>query len=445
MTNLKHNNRTLKKEDYLKEAHKHIIQDLSNQNLYIVQEDLKSAYEIFEPFVKKYNLKQTRNDRKISNYYNHVKKSKTLDLQREFIITIGKKEDYDKLEPKAKTIMANFLKNYVEDFIKRNRPHFYTYNAVIHVDEIGAPHAHINIIPLATGYKKGLYVQPSFRKALDNLGFKTNGRKQLSEFRNHEINIIENKLREFNIERKKVGTTDIKNIKEYKKIMKEIDKTKEELSNFENLSKIKRSETFQLENDIDILKREKNILEGQIKASQDKLKLIQEKINNYDNDIFEINEDINTMIEFFNNFKNEIETYKFNIPDINSDLQFIKHLGYQDIASIIVLNQKLITENKAYKSLFSDMKDIISNFNLINAFDKVKQIATLIKNFVLPTLPKNTRDDYYIARNSYISKINGYNNPLQEKIAKIKKENEQIAYKISNLEKNISDEPKLKR
>ena len=517
-TNIKHNNRDLKKEDYLKDAHKHIIQDLSDNNIYIIKNNLKNAYKIFDIFVDEYNSKQTRNDRKISNYYNHVKKSKSLDLQREFIITIGKKEDYDNLDANAKSIVADFLKNYVHDFIKRNTC-FYVYNAVIHLDEIGAPHAHINIIPLATGYKKGIAVQPSFRKALENQGFKVNGRKQLSEFRNHEIKILEQELKQINIERKRVGTTNIKNIQEYKEVMKKIDKEKENLAHFENLTeirrseafqlenginilerkkdiledelsvlqeklelkytslnrntrilnslkdelnnldeniKIRRSEMFQLENGINILERKKDILEDELSTLQDELKTTQRKIDNYDNDISEIADDIQTVYDYFKSLKTDIDNYSNNISDINKDLEFIKHLGYHDIPDLMAThmfknkeNQFYKKESESYKSLFLSLKDIITNFSLLNALDKIKQISNLIKGFVLPKKEFKTKEElrgkYIAARDNFVYKGKSSIQRMLEEKNKLKQLNSNVSYKIDEIQNDFNNDfkPKL--
>ena len=55
------------------------------------------------------------------------------------------------------------LASYVRDFNERH-DHLVIYNAVVHLDEDGAPHAHFNVVPIADGYKNGLSKQPSFQK-----------------------------------------------------------------------------------------------------------------------------------------------------------------------------------------------------------------------------------------------------------------------------------------
>ena len=216
MTSIKHNNRDLTEEEFKQPQHQHIDQDKIHENIYIKQEPIKEAYEkIFGSALEEYNSKQTRKDRRIEDYFQHVKKSKTLDLQREFIVGIGDKYDWDRIKnsTEAKRWVGEKLAEYVEEFQERH-PHLYIYNAAVHLDEKGHPHAHFNIIPVAEGYKKGLSIQPSFKKALQNEGNFEKGRHQLRVFKEQEVKILSEKMKSLGIERKLVGTNDIKDMRE---------------------------------------------------------------------------------------------------------------------------------------------------------------------------------------------------------------------------------------
>lgn len=60
-TNLKHNNRTM--IDREKEQNTHIDYSRSDENKYLIQEDLKELYDWeFDEALGKYNAKQTRSD-----------------------------------------------------------------------------------------------------------------------------------------------------------------------------------------------------------------------------------------------------------------------------------------------------------------------------------------------------------------------------------------------
>ncbi|MFS1331767.1 plasmid recombination protein, partial [Klebsiella pneumoniae] len=147
MTSVKHNNRDLTEEELKQPQHRHIDPGKLQDNIYIKQENLKDCYrDLFGPALEEYNAKQKRSDRIIKDYYQHVKKSKTLDLQREFIVGIGNKSDWENINPEGKKIVGQLLADYVQDFQRRHK-HLYIYNAAVHLDEKGHPHAHFNVIP----------------------------------------------------------------------------------------------------------------------------------------------------------------------------------------------------------------------------------------------------------------------------------------------------------
>lgn len=225
-TNIRHNNRELTEKEFMSDAHKHIEREKSKYNIQIFKRDIKDVYhELFDDALNTYNAKQKRKDRKIDDYYKHVQKSKNLDLQREFIVTVGNKADWERLSFEEKREVGEALERYVRDFNERHS-NMTIYNAVVHLDEAGAPHAHFNVVPTATGYKNGLAVQPSFRKALEQEGFGPSGREQFKAFRNAEIHRLHEFVNEIGIDRKAGQTNDIKDMREYKDAMEYIENRK---------------------------------------------------------------------------------------------------------------------------------------------------------------------------------------------------------------------------
>lgn len=225
-TNIRHNNRELTEKEFRSDAHKHIQREKSKYNIQIVKRDIKDVYhELFDDALNAYNAKQKRKDRKIDDYYKHVQKSKNLDLQREFIVAVGNKADWEKLSFEEKQEVGEALARYVRDFNERH-DNMTIYNAIVHLDESGAPHAHFNVVPTASGYKNGLAVQPSFRKALEQEGFGPSGREQLKAFRDAEIRRLHEFVHEIGIERKAGQTNDIKDMREYKDAMEYIENRK---------------------------------------------------------------------------------------------------------------------------------------------------------------------------------------------------------------------------
>ena len=225
-TNIRHNNRELTEKEFRSNAHKHIQREKSKYNIQIFKRDIKDVYhDLFDDALNAYNAKQKRKDRKIDDYYKHVQKSKNLDLQREFIVAVGNKADWERLSFEEKQEVGEVLARYVRDFNERH-DNMTIYNAIVHLDESGAPHAHFNVVPTATGYKNGLSVQPSFRKALEQEGFGPSGREQFKAFRNAEIHRLHEFVHEIGIDRKAGQTNDIKDMREYKDAMEYIENRK---------------------------------------------------------------------------------------------------------------------------------------------------------------------------------------------------------------------------
>lgn len=276
MTNLRHNNRTLTEEEYQHPDHKHIIREKTKDNLIIKQSTLKDAYEeVFGEAVEEYNAKQKRKDRRIEDYYLHVHHSKTLDLQREMIIGLGNVDDWEKLGYEKKKEAGQLLKEVVEDFIKDKEGHIHVYNAVVHLDEAGAPHAHINFIPLAHGYRNGLSTQPSWTKSLAQMGYQGKGRKPFMAFRETEVARIEKIAKKYGIERKLGVTNELPDVRTYKKV-KELEKQ----------AKAKEAEIEELEQDYSKKDRElKSRAFDQAKALSDFNEKLESKVKSKESEL----------------------------------------------------------------------------------------------------------------------------------------------------------------
>ena len=277
-TSIKHNNRDFNEKDWKNDFHKHIDQERTPENVVIKQEHVRDAYDrIFGEALEKYNDKQTRKDRKIDDYYDHVKKSKTLNTQYEFIVQVGKLEDFADNSENWE-IANDILVQYADEFQERN-PNFEVYNAVIHNDE-ASPHLHLNVIPVAEGYKRGLERQPAFNKALENQGIAldTDSRTIFRNFREQEIGGLERQLNTKGIERQKVGTNNIQDHHEYKEMAREVDRMSLEVESARNDRNVLRDDQDSLRAEISVLKEGLTETEEQIvKRKQEIEKLTEGK------------------------------------------------------------------------------------------------------------------------------------------------------------------------
>lgn len=162
-----HNRREYEK--YGKPIPDNIDVSKSSENITLVDKDLKEAYhEIFGEALEKYNDKQKRADRKIEDYCDHIKKSKNGEkLFYEDVVQWGSKDDFKSPETRERAKEA--LEKYVEGFVPRN-PNLKLIGAYIHMDE-ASPHLHLDYVPVATGYARGLEKRNSLDKAMKQMGF----------------------------------------------------------------------------------------------------------------------------------------------------------------------------------------------------------------------------------------------------------------------------------
>lgn len=222
-TNLNHNNRNFTEKQ--KEKNNHINYDRSDVNKYLVQRDLKELYETeFTPALKEYNQKQTRTDRKIDNYFDHIKDSKKTALQQEMIIQVGDKDYYE--NDGDWRIGNHVLEEWFKGFQERN-PNLKVYNAVIHNDE-ASPHLHLNFVPVASGYKRGLEKQVAFDKAIKQQDPTLDKTRPFADWREKEVGLISEIMQELDIDRKIVGTNLYKDVNDYK-VKKDLEREVKEL------------------------------------------------------------------------------------------------------------------------------------------------------------------------------------------------------------------------
>lgn len=166
---LSHNNREF--------SAKNIDSSRTADNIVFVRQDLGETYNhLFGAAIERYNARQKRNDRKISDYFQHLfnrEPSKSVitgvNKQKSFyedLVQIGTKDDTGVGTHDAE-IAKECLREYMEGFQERN-PNFYVFNAVMHLDE-ATPHLHIDYIPVGH-FDRGLDTRNAMAKALEEMG-----------------------------------------------------------------------------------------------------------------------------------------------------------------------------------------------------------------------------------------------------------------------------------
>lgn len=278
-TSIKHNNRSLYQDnfDYEKVGHKHIKPEYTELNEVLVHEDIRDIYKReFGQAVKEYNQKQKRKDRKIKDYYSKVKNSKNQRTQIEFMVQVGNMDDYkdvtDRFTSRQWQDSKQILENYFENFKKRN-PNLIPYNAVIHMDE-STPHLHLNVVPVAhlPQAKRGLKVKPSLDRALDEEGYKRSerdNRQQWKDFQHAEAQALADEAMLFGIDRKAGIQNKLKDVHQYKQVMREIEDLQEQKRQVDTQVRDKQAQLDSISSrELAVAEREKAVTEKEQRSSE---------------------------------------------------------------------------------------------------------------------------------------------------------------------------------
>ena len=360
-TNIDHNNRTM--SDKEKERNSHIDYERSDENKYLIQEDIRDLYKReFGEALENYNAKQRRSDRKIKDYYKHIEASKKTSTQQEMIIQIGDKDDFSNNENRE--IANTILEEWFHDFEKRN-PNLKVYNAVIHNDE-ASPHMHLNFVPVASGYKRGLEKQVAFDRAIIQQDSTLNKTRPFEDWREKEVQLLEQKLLERGIERKIVGTNEYKDVNDYKEkkdLEREIKQLEHDLSEKKNELlafsekvpiEVEAKARRQLKN-VEVPTGEKNWL-GKPKMKTEKRPT--ENVVVSETDYKKLVSAVRDNEKMKSHLKNLLNT---DLAQENKKLKYENKVAYDDLSKFMAENRALEKENRELSWQISDLKDHISD------------------------------------------------------------------------------------
>lgn len=111
----------------------------------------------FEAARLEYNNNQTRDDRKIDDYFKKISNNSKSDLAVQIIIELGNKKFWDTKSMTYKHKMTNVFIKQVDD-LELLLPNFKICSAIIHYDET-SPHLHIVGVPIKYNCKTGMSMQ----------------------------------------------------------------------------------------------------------------------------------------------------------------------------------------------------------------------------------------------------------------------------------------------
>ena len=340
----------------LSKVNKHNLRDYDNdkENIQIIYgtdnlyEDMQNLYfQEFEQARIEYNNKQTREDRKIKDYFKHISQDKQKDLACEFIIELGDMDFWNYKDDYYKRGMTQVYKEQVQDLI-RIVPEFKVANAVIHFDET-SPHMHIVGVPIKEDYKRGMRKQPAKSKVFT----KESLQRIQDEMRNCCIKSYNKIYRENSLlKQKKKGRNqdiNVKDMRDYRKIKKQLEQKEQKLTKANNQTKQLDNYSKDVNAILDNLKPTKLNKNNMVISNEDV-----QKLKNYTKDVKDITKTVRSVNDLNIAIK-DFEHNSFEIAQENRSLKYQLELKDDEISN---LKSKLSTKDKIINKLQAEKEKI---------------------------------------------------------------------------------------
>ena len=365
----------------LSDVNKHNLRDYDNQTELIrtiygtndIVNDVKQVYlEEFEQARIEYNNNQTRNDRKIVNYFTKICESQN-DIACEIIIELGDMDFWNDKDERYKFKMVDVYNEQVRELIKIV-PDFKIANATIHFDET-SPHMHIVGVPVTTNCTRGMKKQVGKSK----LFTKTSLTEIQDKMRNACIKSY-NKFYEVNtkLKEKQKGRNQDINVNEmgnYREIKKQLKQKKQKLEKANNQTKILDNSSNDIKEILNNLKPTKLNKNNMVISNEDV-----QKIKNYTEDVKDITQtvrnvnDLNMAIKDFEHSSFEIakenRSLKYEIEQKDNEIGNLK----KELSTKEKIIGKLQTEKEKLKQELQKFKgfwhSIMSHFHKRICYDK---------------------------------------------------------------------------
>ena len=202
----------------------------SRKNVICRNIPIQDAYnQIFGKALSEYNQRQidvNHPERQIKNYYDHIKQEKPF---YEFVVAFGNMNDKN---TDIYPVLQRCLDEYITNFDERN-PNFKVFQKIVHLDEKGIDHAHLDFIPVSTHNKRGLSVKNSFRGALKEMGY--TGKTAFLDWRQSEEKYMADILERHGLEFERgSGRDEHLNVRQYQAEAREINRlAQQKLKNME--------------------------------------------------------------------------------------------------------------------------------------------------------------------------------------------------------------------
>ena len=349
----------------LSDVNKHNLRDYDNQRELIrtiygtndIVNDVKQVY--FDEFEKariEYNNKQTREDRKIDDYFKKVCNSQN-DVACEIIIELGDMDFWNDKDNKYRLKMIDVYNEQIKYLIKIV-PTFKIANATIHFDEI-SPHMHIVGVPVIENCIRGMEKQVGKSK----LFTKTSLTEIQDKMRNACIKSY-NKFYWLNtkLKEKQKGRNQDINIKDmgnYREIKKQLAKKEQKLEKANAQTKNLDNTSKDIDKILGNLKPTKLNKNNMVISSKDV-----QKLKNYTKDVKDITKTVRSVNDLNMAIK-DFEHSAFEIEKENRSLKYEIELKDNKIGD---LKKELSSKDKIISNLQTEKEKIKQELQKFKGF-----------------------------------------------------------------------------
>lgn len=358
-------NNAIQNANDLSRVNKHNLRDYDNQRELIrtiygtndIVNDVKQVYlDEFEKARLEYNNKQTREDRKIEDYFKKVCDSQN-DIACEIIIELGDMDFWNDKDKEYRFKMVDVYNEQIKDLIKIV-PDFKIANATIHFDEV-SPHMHIVGVPVATNCNRGMKKQVGKSK----LFTKTSLTEIQDKMRNACIKSY-NKFYEINtrLKEKQKGRNQDINVKDmgnYREIKKQLAKKEQKLEKANTQTKQLDNTSNDIDKILDSLKPTKLNKNNMVISSEDV-----QKLKNYTKDVKDITKTVRSVNDLNMAIK-DFEHSAFEIKKENRSLKYEIELKDNEIGN---LKKELSTKDKIIGKLQTEKEKLKQELQKFKGF-----------------------------------------------------------------------------
>ena len=349
----------------LSDVNKHNLRDYDNQIELIrtiygtddIVNDVKQLYlNEFEEARIEYNGRQTREDRKIGDYFKKVCESQN-DIACEIIIELGDMDFWNDKGNEYRLKMIDVYNEQVKDLIKVV-PTFKIANATIHFDEV-SPHVHIVGVPVSYDCKRGMKKQVVKSK----LFTKTTLTQIQDKMRNACIKSF-NKFydMDFKLKEKQKGRNQDINVKDmgnYREIKKQLKQKEQKLEKANTQIKELDNTSQDINEILSNLKPTKLNKNNMIISNEDV-----QKIKNYTKDVKDITQTVRSVNDLNMAIK-DFEHSAFEIEKENRSLKYEIELKDNEIGS---LKKELSAKDKIISKLQTEKEKLKQELQKFKGF-----------------------------------------------------------------------------